>query len=349
MKQAKVRQSNMELLRIVAMFMVMMYHCNFHTLGTPSFSEVAAHPIEHYMFFVVQAISVMCVNVFVLLSGWFGIHPTVKGGSKFIFQILFFMLGSYAVSLAIGKAALGIGQIAHCFFLDKSGWFIKAYLCLYILAPVLNSFAETAERKTFRNLLIVFYCFQTLFGWVTDAAQFIHYGFSTISFIGLYLLARYIRRFSPNWSNKSLKVDLAAYLILIFVSAFICLLLGFLPMLGDSIYHSTLGHMYAYTSPVVILECVFILLLFSKLKIQRKTINFVAASSFTVILVHGNQYIFTYTEKVLYAYQTFNYWTALGYVTVMNIGVFVLAVFLDQFRIYCWNICSKNIFNFQHE
>lgn len=337
----KVRQSNMELLRIVAMFMVMMFHCNFHTLGMPSFNEVVTHPLDNFMFFVVQAISVMCVNVFVLLSGWFGIHPTIKGGSKFIFQILFFMLGSYAAALLMGRTTFGIGQLAHCFFLDKSGWFIKAYLCLYILAPVLNSYAETAERISFRNLLVAFFCFQSLFGWVTDAAEFIHYGFSTISFIGLYLLARYIRRFSPSWSNKTWKFDMGIYASLVIVSALICVALGFLPMLRESLYHSALGHMYAYTSPVVILVCVFILLFFSKLKIQSKAINFVAASAFAVILVHGNQYIFTYTERVLNAYGTYCYWGALGYVIAMNLGVFVLAILLDQIRLFSWNLIER--------
>ena len=86
---------------------------------------------------------------------------------------------------------------------------------------------------------------------------------------------------------------------------------------------------------------IFILLVFSKLEVQNKAINFIAASSFAVILVHGNPYIFPYTEKVLNIYSKNNYLTALGYVALMNIVVFVLAVVIDQMRILSWNLIVR--------
>ena len=335
-----MRLSNMELLRIIAMFMVMVFHCNFHTMSHPTFEMVAQNPLESYMAFVVQAISVMCVNVFILLSGWFGIRPSIKSFSRLIFQIIFFLWGSYAIALLQGKESLSIGFVAHMFCMDKGGWFIKAYVCLYILAPVLNSFADTVEKSSFKKLLIAFFVFQCLYGWVTNAAEFIQYGFSTISFIGLYLLAKYIRRFSPSWSTCNRRLDLTMYLLLVFGSAAVCLIAGCFPQIG-SLFHSIVGHMYAYTSPVVILMCVLILLYFSKLSFQSKAINYVAASSFAVILVHGNPHIFPYTDRVINAYASYGYWGGLGFVTIMNVCVFFAAILLDQIRIVCWKLFTS--------
>lgn len=39
------------------------------------------------------------------------------------------------------------------------GWFIKAYLLLYIISPVLNAFVENVSRRTLRNVLVAYWYF----------------------------------------------------------------------------------------------------------------------------------------------------------------------------------------------
>ena len=79
-------------------------------------------------------------------------------------------------------------------------WFIKAYLGLYIIAPVLNAFVNNAEKKAFQKVLLSFFIFQTAYSWISGGAVFFEGGYSTMSFIGLYLLARYVKlhQFSKN-------------------------------------------------------------------------------------------------------------------------------------------------------
>lgn len=200
----KVRQSNMELLRIIAMFLVLLVHADFFSLGAPSASDCVNAPVDSSLKVFFEAISIACVDIFVCLSGWFGIRPSVRGFSNFVFQCLFWLVGLYIITLLIGTSTFSIQGIKGCFALTKLNWFIKAYILLYILAPVLNAFVEKASQTEFRNVLVAFFVFEFIYGWIfSGSTQHIQGGYSTISFIGLYLLARYVRLYQPSISLKS--------------------------------------------------------------------------------------------------------------------------------------------------
>ena len=189
----KERLSNIELLRLLAMFLVLVVHADFFSLGTPTQEDVISTPASAFFRFFFESLSIVCVNVFVLISGWFGIRPSAKGFCNFIFQCLFFLVGIYIVVLIFGLTSLSAKGIAGCLVLLKWNWFIKAYMGLYILSPVLNTFINNTEKKTFKKVLISFFAFQTIYSWVSDGAAFFENGYSTLSFMGLYLLARYTK------------------------------------------------------------------------------------------------------------------------------------------------------------
>lgn len=200
----KARCSNMELLRIVAMFLVLLVHADFFSLGAPSVQDCVDEPTGSALKVFFEAISIVCVNIFVCLSGWFGIKPKVKGFCNFVFQCLFWVIGLYIVALCAGRATISADGIKGCLALTNHNWFIKAYILLYILSPVLNAFVEHVPRKVFRDVLIGFFLFEFIYGWLfSGSTQHIQSGYSTISFTGLYLLARYVRIYQPRFSLKS--------------------------------------------------------------------------------------------------------------------------------------------------
>lgn len=97
----KVRQSNYELLRIVAMFMVMMLHVNFLALGKPTMDEANSATIPTFVRIMFEVMSVGCVDLFVLISGWFGIKANRKSLLAFVFQVVFICYGVSAVCLIL--------------------------------------------------------------------------------------------------------------------------------------------------------------------------------------------------------------------------------------------------------
>ena len=73
------RFSNIELLRIVAMLLVVFVHANYFSLGWINIDDINNDPINSFVRIILEQICIVCVNVFVLISGWFGIKPSLKG------------------------------------------------------------------------------------------------------------------------------------------------------------------------------------------------------------------------------------------------------------------------------
>lgn len=283
-----------------------------------------------------QSLSVICVNVFVFISGWFGIRPRVKNMSNFLFQCLFFLVGIYAVMLALGLAVLNKEGIFGCLLMLKWNWFIKAYLGLCILAPLLNAYIEKSGERELRRVLLCFYAFQLLFGWFSTGAEFINNGYSTFSFIGLYLLARYVRLYPSRLTMQSKWVDLSIFGGIIIAESLVSV---YVKRMGFDIAEVKL---LSYLSPSVILSALYLLLFFSKIKLQSRFVNWMAASSFAVFLLHTNPNIFLQYYKP-FAIRLFTEHSGLEYLLLAALfvaGVYVAALLLDQLRKACWKCCE---------
>lgn len=195
------RQSNFELLRILAMFLVLVVHSDFWSIGAPSVDEYQTATLTSVIRSVIQCVSIICVNVFVCISGWFGIKASLKGITTFLFQCVFIVSITYIFALLTGICHFSLTGIRQCLLLDSSLWFVKAYIGLYILSPVLNSFSDSASCRQFVQVLVPFYIFQTLFG-IAGAAPYILNGYSVFSFAGLYLLAKFVRKYCLHYKKQ---------------------------------------------------------------------------------------------------------------------------------------------------
>ena len=340
------RQSNMELLRIVAMFLVLVVHADFAALGHPTHTDAVGDTAATLWRYLFEGLAIVCVNVFVLLSGWFGIRSSWKGFLKFIFQVAFFSVGLYILGLCMGWTDCSFaGWLSAFTFTDVPAtdciplyWFIVSYIGLYLFAPVLNAFIEKADQRQLGGTVLAFFVFQTLYGWLLGSEWTIFKdGYSTLSFIGLYLLAQYIRKYPAKVTQMPAKVDLAAYLLLAVLVAAV----GFLGVYFDISGLNT--RLLAYSNPFVILESVFLLLFFSKLKTQSTAVNFVSASAFAVFLVHLNPnfYFEAFKRPLRTIYATYSHATAFWLILAFLLAVYVGAVIVDQIRIILWNIIQR--------
>lgn len=326
-----IRLSNMELLRLVAMLMIMVGHTLF--FNYPDGQQIGNAPTLPFLIFQFNGLSVCSVDVFVLISGWFGIRYKAERLLALIFQTLFFAILVYiALALYSPSQYMNLDALSTiiCFHSDDY-WFIKAYIGLYIFAPMLNKYIESASEKQLRTFLLVFYSFQTLYGWLNlYGAHWFEGGFSMISFVGLYILARYVRLHLNIHKEKSLFLFL--YLIIGFGLGLIAFTLAAFDI---KIY----GRLLTYTDPLVIIEAVCLVIFFSKLNIQSKFINYIATSCLAIYLLHANELVLRpyyfgqikfWSEKYP-AIQTFAY-------SVVWISFFaILSILLDQIRKKVWS------------
>lgn len=328
MNKTTIRQSNIELLRIISMFMVMLLHTT-QAIGYPDY--IPNNTTEFYFVGLTKAVSVVAVNVFVMISGWFGIRYSIKGLFRFLFQVLFFAVVGYIMGILFKATTFSISDFCAqgLMLSSRHYWFVGCYLLLFALSPILNLYCENATKRQFATVLLTLLAIQTTTAWLFPTFQAeIKGGYSAVSFITLYLIARYVRIHTPRWSTMTPKYDAIVYAVLTLVLSVIA-------------YFTHGGGMalidfYSYTSPLVIVSSLFLLLAFTKFSFQNKAINIIAASSFAVYLLHECLTIKQplYREVVADLYHAANpavsnVFDVLGFILL----VYVLAIVIDKVRI----------------
>lgn len=97
----------------------------------------------------------------------------------------------------------------------------------------------------------------------------------------------------------------------------------------------------------MILQCVVLILLFSKIKIKKKWINFLASSSFSIYLFHENQYTsMIYHHYVREIYTCFNGLQVPVLFLLLCMSICVISIALDKIvRIPLQNILESKCSN----
>lgn len=311
------RLSNIELCRIVSIVLVMLVHTTFQSIGWDCSSPGIL---------LLAALSIVGVNVFVLITGFFSAEPKRVSLANLLFICFFWMVVRIAIRYAFGQSVTW----QSLFFVTKSNWFIPAYLCLLFFTPVLNVFCNTANKKALLGVVLALFFFEVWFDLLPPHPSVLlgsQKGYSVLSFIALYLLARYIRLYGvPNWFRKgSLSIYLIISIILT-VAALFCIKIG----------HPRSRIIYAYSNPLVILSSVSFFLVFERLPIkENKVINHIAKSSLAVLLAHSAIF-FLYTKQFRLLYNEFHLMRMVAYWGLAIVIVFVASISVDQFRLVLW-------------
>ena len=302
-------------------------------LGAPTIGEGGGDFVPDCLRLLFNFSTVFAVNVFILISGWFGIRCSVRGGCKFAFQVSFFLMGSYVVGLFVWGNSIGIRALINAILIKQ--WFVQAYMLLYLLSPVLNHFAETSGKREQAGVIAAFFLFELVYDVCFETIKVnIGHGYSAISFIGLYLLARYVRRFGlPSFIEKKSWMWLVGIVVVESIVSYASCAFGVL---------SPMYKMCYYDNPLNIAAAMLLLLSFEKMDIKSRIVNWIAASSFAVFLFHANNaFLGSYTQ---YARSIFDQYSGVVYLLIIMgymAAWFAVAVILDQIRILLWKSIVK--------
>lgn len=271
------RSSNIEFLRIVAMSMILIGHILTHGLAG----------IVSWQYYVPITTFCACgVNLFFMISGYFGIKLSIKSLFKFICTILFFEIINIILILLAGSH-LSTADVLNIilFPVSKSPyWFLQVYLLIMVCAPVINMGLDNMSPKMMRRFVVLF-TFFTVYSCGLGHNVSNPNGYTFVQGVYMYTLASYIRRQS----------------VILNVSRNICLLIALMLLAIGSValYYTHHTSFTAYNSVINIFASVFIFLYFSKLKIRSGLINAVASASLGCYLLqdglfgirHGYGYI----------------------------------------------------------
>jgi len=320
--------SNFELLRILAMLMIICTHCISSSLAFDQFSKGS---FSYVILTILQAFSNLGVNLFVLITGYFMVERTMVSLRKpieLLLDVAIYGFALYCVSVLLGLQPFGLSGMVKSLVPLLAGyrWFVKAYIVLYLLIPYINLVARNLNRQQYVTLLAVLFLLLSVWPTFLPSPPIDDYGYGFVHLIFLYIIGGYLRKFP--WKFSTVKT------LGIFILSFACTeALYLIDGISLPILATAQGYAGAYNSVFNILASVSLFLFFSKLTFQSKWVNRFAASAFAVFLIHGDynvmNYLFNDLLKVPQYYQ-FSHWPIL--LISSTLAVYIACSIIDMVK-----------------
>lgn len=283
--KSKTRDSRIELLRIVAMMLIVMSHFSLSSAKYWNLVE------EGRMGQAFEAVKIMYFDVlgqpgaivFFIISGFFfysssnwenqkrkAFRQVWKTWSKTFFYSLIMLIICW---IYIKKPTLKQIGTAILPFSFNEYWFITCYITVYLFAPILNKLIDTMLNKEFRFILSMLFLLMfpaLLNGGILN---------NLLLAFGGYLVGAYMKRYKEEINSIKTKniivvalIDYFVMLVSVFCSKYI----------GISTYHS--AHFTHYPLSFILAICIFILFLRMP-PFKSKIVNKLASGTFAVYLI----------------------------------------------------------------
>ena len=306
----RIRNSNIELLRIIAMFMIILFHITIHCiipqLNNPKtpMVEYFVQPVFHTRYFILDwlcTLGIISNAIFILISGYFMAH---REGSEInlskISKKLLLQLGCASLLLVCVPAAVHL--IKPLSYLNMQGiaifngmsWYVGYYFIVVLCGALFfNSFLHKLDYKNYSGFLFILFAF-IQFSWSRARINALAPELDIV-LIGLFLyaLGGFIQRFNP---FKYIKTSTLVGVIII-VNALV-LLSGYnlmerkiIPYLRESIDKPLIPIIPSYdnTSIVIIVIAICMFELFRRWSLpENKVINYLGKATFMIYLLHDN-------------------------------------------------------------
>ena len=276
----QTRQSNIELLRFMSMLMIVIFHINGHALesGALLSSQWVAYNLTH-------TLTTTATSVFVLISGYFGIHFKIKGLLNLYLRCFIWGLVGYLLYVVFTDNPLKLTTLAARVmpFTHNKWWFIITYLELYFLSPILNAAIEMFDKKKHMFVILIFGFVTLYMGYCRETGED-SWGTSLSHFLWLYMIARYIKLYvSIDSIRKYRWLWIAGFAVSSGLTFGLAILEG----------RYALPHFlwaYPYCSPWVLTGAISLLLFALSFTIESKVVNWFASSSLSSYLMDGSPY-----------------------------------------------------------
>lgn len=289
--RSPMRNSSMELLRIICMLMIVAYHYAIYGF----YSQDLVYSPNKALVELLSLGGQFGVSVFVLISGYYMVDKrySFRKFSLYMGQLWFYTLGSLLLFIVFfPSSGLVTREILSMSLLPISKgyyWFATSFFLLMLLSPYLNCFIKNAGQRLLLSaivvLLIIYTFLPSLF------AIHLSYSSTLARFIALYLTAGYVRLYGPGEGSGRRKHRYIFIVLLglcwawVLAANFLWQHFGLEFFLRYSNYLPQNG-IFIYVLPLEMFLCFL-----SFRPTYSKTINSFAALAFGVYLFHDNQLI----------------------------------------------------------
>ncbi len=333
-KTKKTRETNLELLRIVSMFLIIVHHCIIHgggyahTEGSNRIISYALIPGGKLGF-----------TAFLALSTWFLVDQTFRATRflKVYLEVLFYSVLFTGVSAIFG-ATLKINQWISV-FLPINGnihGFASTYLVFYLLIPFLNKAARHINRKQTLFLVCLLAYVQVGSYLIGQFAKYYPPFRSEITlFVLFYFISLYLKRYLPLKEENRKKTLAVSSIIFLFCWAFVFVTWILSDYESTNGIHRFLSSFCGDESSVIFIVGGYAMFFFFKsLKMPHvRWVNYLAKTMFGILLIHDHNFFrYVLWPQIIHAASWYNSPWFLLIVLVVSLAVFLACAAIDLFR-----------------
>ena len=339
----KERFYNIDLIRIIAMLMVLTLHCNLFC------AKVVWSLYGKNMFFtIMEFICIVAVNLYVLISGYF-IENSKFSLKKIInleIVVIFYSVSIYLGLLLFGKIKWDLITFSRMFFpiLNSNYWFYTCYIALYCLMPILKrTYKYALDNNYDKYLLIIFIIITSILPSISPANSQLTLagGYSYVWFVTLVFCGAYLKNHKI---NLSLLKCFILYVVVLVIQLTLYYNLGkitFIPL-----FSRWQKFLYSYNNIFVLINSILIFNIISNFRIKKdfskKIINYLSVSAFSIYLIHIHPLVMDpiLSKKLDISKYSGSYKIFIAYFAVI-ILLFVICTVIDKIRIILFKIIGK--------
>lgn len=272
-QNSKVRESSFELIRLLAQWMIVIYHIylvHIYVLNNVPFDKAIWLPLH------------IGVPLFILISGYWGIRVSGKGLGRLIGQMLIYtvpliLLYNYLHGISGGKTLIK----SLLFVSNTPYWFMRTYLCLYLFAPVVNHYLNDINLKNRVYLIASLLFISVYMGTLAGVDPALNDGKNLGNFVLLYVLGNTLHVYGYVWRAWSQRNIFLVWIVLnIFLVVIYSVFID--NIIGKALFKAS----FPYNSPILIVNAIIFLMLVAKKPFKSKLVNYLGASALSIYLLH---------------------------------------------------------------
>ncbi len=303
----KERESGIELLRIIAILMVIGVHAFLYG----NYFETARNcgGIVSSSAWLLRLMFRPAVNIFIIITGYFmsreplNLKRSYKRVIHIYASVYFYSVVLSLITLLAGPdfyTVDGVTTPVHIivmkmFFpvLSQNWYYVSDYIFLCMFAPFVNVVLQNITRRQYQVLIVVSSLVMSLWYVLEDIVILedvirtygydgISDGKNVFSFIYIYILGGYIRMYVKK--NEHVRVR---YLMVVIL----CLLLNYVLATRFDDILGMEDIIISYSNPLIILMAVFMLIFFKDMHFHNHFINVLASATLGVYAIHEFKYV----------------------------------------------------------
>lgn len=273
------------------------------------------------------------VPLFVLVSGFFKIRLSIHGLLRIVANLFVYGLAYTMIYLIMADGHIGWKNF--CFISNTGAWFVRTYLILYLLSPIINRFLS-ASNSSVRLLVLCILGYLSLWiGW-NGFDKTMDEGYDILNFMFFYMLGNIL----SEYKNQLAKIPTWAVFC-----AWLTFNIVFVKGVASGALSGFLFHFaFPYNSPGIVINAVLFFIIFMRMSFQSKVVNYMASSSLAIYLIHSGSLVFKTLVKggALVIQEVVRNWAGqMALVFAFSLGIIILCIAIDKVHTPLWNLTNR--------